>query len=155
MIIRHEPTCCHRCGSDLAGATEVNCSCRQVFDIPPIKVHVTEHQIISRRSSCGQSTTADTPAQAAAPVQYGPVMCAVIMYLFMGCRKSDSFERVVGVSHLLVLVVQNPPKCRRPVYRRVKLNAPIRMDSRVTYAALKSDRITTTTCVAAPGAQGV
>jgi len=84
VVIRHEPSCCRGCGSDLTGATEVNCSRRQVFDIPPIKVHVTEHQIISRRCPCGKTTTGLAPAQAAAPVQYGPVMCAVIIYLFMG-----------------------------------------------------------------------
>ena len=84
VVIRHEPTCCRGCGSDLTGAAEVNCSRRQVFDIPPIKVHVTEHQIISRRCPCGKTTTGLAPAQAAAPVQYGPVMCAVIIYLFMG-----------------------------------------------------------------------
>src|SRR5664279_4125934 len=84
VVIRHEPSCCRGCGSDLTGAAEVNCSRRQVFDIPPIKVHVTEHQIISRRCPCGKTTTGLAPAQAAAPVQYGPVMCAVIIYLFMG-----------------------------------------------------------------------
>ena len=84
VVIRHEPSCCRGCGSDLSDATEVGCSRRQVFDIPPIKVHVTEHQIISRRCRCGKTSTGDTPAQAAAPVQYGPVMCAVIIYLFMG-----------------------------------------------------------------------
>ena len=84
VVIRHEPSCCSGCGSDLTGAAEVDCSRRQVFDIPPIKVHVTEHRIISRRCPCGTTTTGPTPAQASAPVQYGPVMCAVIIYLFMG-----------------------------------------------------------------------
>jgi transposase len=84
VVIRHEPVCCRVCGSDLAGAAEVNCSRRQVFDIPPIKVHVTEHQIISRRCRCGTTSTGDIPPQATAPVQYGPVMCAVVIYLFMG-----------------------------------------------------------------------
>jgi transposase len=84
VVIRHEPGCCTGCGSGLAGAAEVNCSRRQVFDIPPIKVHVTEHQIISRRCACGKTSTGLAPAQAAAPVQYGPVMCAVVIYLFMG-----------------------------------------------------------------------
>jgi transposase len=84
VVIRHEPSCCRGCGSDLAGAAEVDCSRRQVFDVPPIKVHVTEHQIISRRCRCGKTTTGRAPAQAGAPVQYGPVMCAVIIYLFMG-----------------------------------------------------------------------
>lgn len=84
VVIRHEPSCCSGCGSDLTGAAEVNCSRRQVFDIPPIKVHVTEHQIISRRCPCGTTSTGHAPAQAGAPVQYGPVMCAVIIYLFTG-----------------------------------------------------------------------
>ena len=84
VVIRHEPSCCRGCGSDLAGAAQVHCSRRQVFDIPPIKVHVTEHQIITRRCRCGKTTTADAPARASAPVQYGPVMCAVVIYLFMG-----------------------------------------------------------------------
>lgn len=57
---------------------------RQVFDIPPISVHVTEHQVITRQCGCGARTAGATPAPAAAPVQYGPVMCAVIVYLFMG-----------------------------------------------------------------------
>jgi len=84
MVIGHEPSCCRGCGSDLTDARQVDCSRRQVFDIPPIKVHVTEHQIISRRCHCGKTSTGDVPAQAPAPVQYGPVMCAVILYLFMG-----------------------------------------------------------------------
>lgn len=84
VVVRHEPACCRGCGSDLAGAAEVDCSRRQVFDIPPIRVHVTEYQIISRACRCGTTTTGVAPAQAGAPVQYGPVMCAVIIYLFMG-----------------------------------------------------------------------
>jgi len=84
VVSRHEPSCCHGCGSHLSGAAEVNCSRRQVSDIPPIKIHVTEHQIISRRCHCGKTSTGDVPTQARAPVQYGPVMCAVIIYLFMG-----------------------------------------------------------------------
>src|SRR5664279_2001646 len=84
VVIRHEPSCCRDCGSDLTDAAEVTCSRRQVFVLPPIKVHVTEHQIISRRCPCGTTSTGPAPAQASAPVQYGPVMCAVIIYLFMG-----------------------------------------------------------------------
>jgi transposase len=84
VVIRHEPTSCRGCGSDVSGAEQVDCSRRQVFDIPPISVHVTEHQVITRRCACGTRTTGAAPKQAAAPVQYGPVMCAVIVYLFMG-----------------------------------------------------------------------
>src|SRR5664279_2220168 len=71
VVIRHEPTCCRGCGSDLTGAAEVNCSRRQVFDIPPIKVHVTEHQIISRRCPCAKTTTGPTPAKPPHPCSTG------------------------------------------------------------------------------------
>jgi len=84
VVIRHEPACCQGCGSDLAGAREVKISRRQVFDVPPIKVHVTEHQIITRRCRCGTATTGNSPPGVVAPVQYGPVMCAVVIYLYMG-----------------------------------------------------------------------
>jgi transposase len=85
VIVRHEPAACGGCGSELgAAAMEVGCSRRQVFDIPPITVQVTEHQIISRRCACGTTTTGATPAGANCPVQYGPNAVAIIIYLFMG-----------------------------------------------------------------------
>ena len=84
VMIRHEPSSCCGCGAGLTDAPEVGCSVRQVFDIPPAKVHVTEHQVITRRCRCGKTTTGTAPAGAKAPVQYGPVMCAVIIYLYMG-----------------------------------------------------------------------
>jgi transposase len=84
VVIRHEPAACVGCGAGLADADQIGCTVRQVFDIPPIKVHVTEHQIITRRCDCGAATTGDTPAQVNAPVQYGPTLRAVIIYLYMG-----------------------------------------------------------------------
>ena len=84
VIVRHEPSGCHRCGSQLDGADQVSLSRRQVFDIPPITVHVTEHQIITRRCRCGTLCTGSAPGGVDAPVQYGPMMHAVIVYLYMG-----------------------------------------------------------------------
>ena len=52
VVIRHEPTSCRGCGADVSEAQQVDCSRRQVFDIPPIKVHVTEHQVITRLCRC-------------------------------------------------------------------------------------------------------
>jgi transposase len=91
VIVRHEPAACHGCGGELGpAAPEVGCSRRQVFDIPPITVQVTEHQIISRRCPCGQTTTGAVPAGASCPVQYGPNAVAIIIYLFMGQFLSKS-----------------------------------------------------------------
>ncbi|MCA1674122.1 MAG: DUF6444 domain-containing protein, partial [Actinobacteria bacterium] len=52
-IIAHEPGCCRGCGDGLGGAPEVGREHRQVFDIPPISVRVSEHQLIRRRCGCG------------------------------------------------------------------------------------------------------
>jgi transposase len=57
---------------------------RQVFDIPPIRVRVTEHQLVKRQCGCGTVTTADAPAGVDAPVQYGPNVAAIVIYLYVG-----------------------------------------------------------------------
>jgi transposase len=83
-VVRHEPRECSGCGADLAGAPETGTVRRQVFDIPPIALHVLEHQIVSRRCACGAVTCASAPEQVNAPVQYGPRAAAVMIYLFHG-----------------------------------------------------------------------
>jgi hypothetical protein len=57
---------------------------RQVFDLPDVAVTVTEHQLIERECGCGQRTRAAAPAGAEGPVQYGPRIAAVIIYLYAG-----------------------------------------------------------------------
>jgi transposase len=81
---RHEPGPCSRCGADLADAPEVGMEKRQVFDLPPITVRVTEHQLIARRCGCGMTTSGVAPEGVAAPAQYGPRMTAIALYLYSG-----------------------------------------------------------------------
>jgi hypothetical protein len=57
---------------------------RQVFDLPEVTSKVTEHQLIERECSCGHRTRAAAPAGAEGPVQYGPRIAAVIVYLYAG-----------------------------------------------------------------------
>ena len=83
-VIAHEPGCCRGCGHDLSAAPEVGREHRQVFDLPPIQVRVTEHQLITRRCACGTATSAQAPEGVAAPVQYGPRITAIILYLYVG-----------------------------------------------------------------------
>ena len=52
-----------------------------MFDIPPISVRVVEHQLVKRRCACGTATSADAPEGVTAPVQYGPRITAIIVYL--------------------------------------------------------------------------
>jgi len=83
-VIRHDPARCGGCGAGLTRAPEVAVARRQVFDLPPIAIRVTEHELVSRRCGCGVTTTADAPAGVNAPVQYGPRIKAVMVYLYMG-----------------------------------------------------------------------
>jgi hypothetical protein len=66
------------------GAPEVGREHRQVFDLPPITPRVIEHQLIKRRCGCGTATSADAPAGVNAPVQYGPRITAIVIYLYVG-----------------------------------------------------------------------
>jgi transposase len=83
-VIRHEPGPCRGCGGDLGRADEVGALARQVFDLPPITVRVVEHQLIERRCGCGSTTRAAGPETVTAPVQYGPRITAVMVYLYVG-----------------------------------------------------------------------
>jgi transposase len=82
--LRHEPGPCEECGADLVDAPEVGVERRQVFDLPPMTVRVTEHQLVARRCACGATTCAAAPEGVVAPVQYGPRITAIILYLYVG-----------------------------------------------------------------------
>lgn len=56
---------------------------RQVFEIPPMKAVVTEHRMVTRACPCGRHSTASAPASVDAPVQYGPRLAAIIVYLML------------------------------------------------------------------------
>jgi transposase len=81
---RHEPACCGRCGARLAGRPVTRVERRQVFDLPEVAVKVTEHQLIERECGCGHRTKGVAPQGAEAPVQYGPRIAAIIVYLYIG-----------------------------------------------------------------------
>ena len=81
---RHEPGPCGGCGANLTDSPEVGMERRQVFDLPPMTVRVTEHQLIARRCTCGATTCGSAPEGVTAPVQYGPRITAIILYLYVG-----------------------------------------------------------------------
>ena len=73
---------CQRCGHCLADEAPIDVEKRQVFDIPPIQMEVTEHQAeIKPCSHCGHLNKATFPEQVKAPVQYGPRLKAIAVYL--------------------------------------------------------------------------
>lgn len=73
------PAQCDACGSPLADAVVVET--RQVFDIPPLRHEVTEHQILEAVCACGKTHRGAFPADVSAPVQYGPRLKAAVVQL--------------------------------------------------------------------------
>jgi transposase len=82
--VRHEPGCCGRCGAGLGSRPVTGVERRQVFDLPEVTITVTEHQLIERECGCGYRTKAAAPQGAEGPVQYGPRIAAIVIYLYIG-----------------------------------------------------------------------
>jgi transposase len=82
--LAHEPGCCAGCRRSLAGRPVTGVVRRQQFDLPPLSVEVTEHQLVERECVCGQRTRAAAPYGVDAPVQYGPRVAAIVIYLYVG-----------------------------------------------------------------------
>jgi len=82
VTVPHAPHQCAHCGLSLLQAPVRQVERRQVFDLPPLALQVTEHQAQTKRCThCGETTQAAFPPQVTAPVQYGPGVLALGVYL--------------------------------------------------------------------------
>ena len=81
--VEHFPAICSGCGGTLNGVAATGHAARQVFDLPePQPLIVTEHRAYACRCArCGVETRAAFPEDVTAPVQYGPNIAAVVVYL--------------------------------------------------------------------------
>ncbi|WP_051102674.1 DUF6444 domain-containing protein [Parafrankia elaeagni] len=60
--VTHEPGPCGGRGTSLAGRPVTRLERRQVFDLPELRPHVTEHQLVERECGCRTRTKATVPA---------------------------------------------------------------------------------------------
>lgn len=83
-VEEHVPVFCRGCGASLSGSAFVGAPvARQVFDLPePRPLEVTEHRgHACRCGRCGVVTRAGFPAGVSGPVQYGPRLAGVAVWL--------------------------------------------------------------------------
>ncbi len=125
VIAVHPPIDCRGCGQRLDEAPVVRRERRQVMDLPPVRVQVTEHQAETRRcGGCGVETSGQFPDGVEAPAQYGPGVAPLAVYLnqeqllplertcrmlaeVFGCPISEAtLERAVGTCHAQLAKVE-------------------------------------------------
>jgi transposase len=81
IIKKHPLEICPDCQHSLASSPVIKVIKRQVFDIPPPKIEVTEHQAEVRYCGhCNKTVTASFPVGVVAPVQYGEVIRSWSVY---------------------------------------------------------------------------
>jgi len=78
----HAPSHCPGGGQGLDGVPVRRRERRQVVDIPPVRARVIEHQAVTRCCpGCGAETSGAFPPEVAAPVQYGPGVATLAVYV--------------------------------------------------------------------------
>ena len=78
----HRVASCPHCQTDLSDIEPMGYEKRQVFDVPPVRLEVTEHQAeIKQCPDCGQPVTGEFPGYVTQPTQYGPRLKAQASYL--------------------------------------------------------------------------
>ncbi len=103
-VIVHDPSHCKRCGCSLADSAVVDVRRRQVHDLPPVRLEVSEHQALIRHCPCCRARCqAPFPAGVDQPLQYGERIRSMATYLgqyqmLPYARLREAFADLFGVS---------------------------------------------------------
>ena len=78
----HPVTVCHGCGASLVNSPVADWEVRQVHDIPPLQLEVTEHQCeVKSCPNCGSLNRGQFPSEVQQSVQYGVHLQSLMVYL--------------------------------------------------------------------------
>jgi transposase len=84
-VISHRPAVCGHCQQPLTSVAGELADRRQVLDLPEIRLLVQEHQIEAVCCpNCQRISHGTFPTSLSAPVQYGPTVQALAVYLHQG-----------------------------------------------------------------------
>ena len=83
-VVVHHVTACKKCRVSLENEPVVDVERRQVFDMPPLRIVVSEHQAEEKQCPCCHTVTkAEFPMGVEHHVQYGDNILAFIVYLLV------------------------------------------------------------------------
>ena len=104
-VIVHKLTDCPHCQAKLEAETVTRHEKRQVFDIPPARIEVTEHQAeVKQCPGCGACVKGAFPANVSQPTQYGLRLKALACYLY-----SQQFIPLARIRELLTALYGDAP----------------------------------------------
>lgn len=84
-VVGHRPEVCSQCGEALRAIAGRVAERRQVLDVPAIRLLAHEHQLEAVCCpTCHTTSLGSFPASVSAPVQYGPNLQALAVYLHQG-----------------------------------------------------------------------
>ncbi len=101
-MVRHRPESCRQCGEDLRAVPGRIAERRQVLDLPEIRLLAHEHQVEAICCpTCHTTSVGRFPASVSAPVQYGPNLQALALYLHQEqllptARTCEALEAMCG-----------------------------------------------------------
>ena len=116
-ITVYKVSTCSKCGSCLEDIAPAGYRKRQIFDLPPIKVEVTEHRAEQKICPhCGHKNEASFPEDVSQPTQYGPRIKAICTYLSQYQllpyeRTSELFSDLFGIEIAAATIVNTNRAC--------------------------------------------
>lgn len=121
VVIVSTPEVCQECGVSLAKTPSRLIASRQVFDLPVLKIEVTEHHVYAKKCPCCKALNKGSfPSGVTAPTQYGKRFDAVISYLSI--HQMLPYERITQVMQDLF---------GHPISEGVILNALSRVEAQL------------------------
>ena len=103
QVVIHEVQCCEQCQLDLMDIPAQFPEHRQVLDLPPLRLWVSDHRVEEKQCpGCAHVTRAAFPTTIPAPAQYGTAIQALAVSLVEGqsvpyARTSQLLQDLLGV----------------------------------------------------------